>query len=331
MRFLQLDIVEPSLVANTDIPLWDVFFRPLYESLYTKIDASSAIYPHINFDNFKNELRDVLNLIPIDQQNILRRYGPNGTITASEWRLGREHKALMIFLFRFPIFANLISNVHLLTQITIDSTEEYLGIKINASNFIQAKQFIDRMNRERWNREQDTSERQSGVSNLGSVSERLLEIAMGNLIDGMNFFKSNNQEVKSYGDFVLMCLPNNLWLSVKSNFARERLLASGYTTDIVGVGFFTELEEFTSLSKIRNYQRVGFLGMYLPDVPVSQDQIENDTNTFDQVINYYTQQNIPLPKNINGTTFLRRLSSIYNDISKLLEKTDISNRTTLSF
>jgi hypothetical protein len=219
----------------------------------------------------------------------------------------------------------------LLAPIAIKSSEVYLNLTIDSTNFITAKQFIDQINRHRWTRPQNDSEQQSGVSNLGGVSELLLEIAMNQLIDGLNFFKTNNQQVQSYGDFVLMCLPNNLWLSVKSNFARERLLASGYTTDILGVGFFTSKDEFTSKAKIRNFQRVGFLAMYLPDIPVSEIQVTNNTNTYDEVMEFYAANGINLPININGTLFLRRLSNLHADISAILAITDISNRTTLSF
>lgn len=238
---------------------------------------------------------------------------------------------MSIFLWFFPEFANLICNIHLLAKTTLKAAELYNNLKIDSKNFIKAKQFIDIMNRQRWTRAQSDSEQQSGVSNLGGVSEALLEAAMEQLIDNKNFFKSTNQQVQSYGDFVLMCLPNNLWLSVKSNFARERLLASGYTTDILGVGFFTDKNEFTSQSKIRNFQRVGFLAMYLPDVPVSEDQIKNNSNTYDEVCKYYADQKINLPININGTLFLRKLSEIHTDIKKLIDINDISSRTTINF
>jgi hypothetical protein len=224
-----------------------------------------------------------------------------------------------------------LENIHLLSKVAIESSEICLGLEVDATNFIGAKQFIDRINTERWTRRQTRSEEQSGVSNLGGVSEKLLEMAMDKLIDNVNFFKTQNQKIQSYGDFVLMCLPNNLWLSVKSNFARERLLASGYTTDILGVGFFTSKDEFTSQSKIRNFQRVGFLAMYLPDVSVSAEQVKNGSNTYDEVVKHYQDNNTSLPININGTPFLRALSTLHQDLSNILNIEDVRNRTTLGF
>ena len=128
-----------------------------------------------------------------------------------------------------------------------------------------------------------------------------------------------------------MCLPNNLWLSVKSNFARERLLASGYTNDILGVGFFQDPTEFTSNVRIRNFQRAGFLAMYCPDVAVSEEQLSNGTNTFDEIIKSYREQKIELPTNINGKPFIRKLSELYSDLEALMSEEDIKKRSTVDF
>lgn len=331
MQILNIQIEPPATLVNTDrLPLWSEFFLPIYQSLYGLAIHTSATYPHVDFDIFKVSVATLLNTLTVNQVKELRTLG-NGSISATEWVKAPENKAMMVFLWNFPAFANLLTNIHLLASVAIKSSEFYLNTQIDSSNFISAKQFIDQINRQRWTRPQTPNEQQSGVSNLGGVSESLLEMAMEQLIDGTNFFKTNNQKVQSYGDFVLMCLPNNLWLSVKSNFARERLLASGYTTDILGVGFFTSKEEFTSQSKIRNFQRVGFLAMYLPDIPVSADQINNNTNTYQEVQDFYSVNGINLPLNINGTLFLRPLSGLNADISKILAITNISNRTTLGF
>lgn len=329
MQILNITLEDPADLINTENkPLWDEFFIPVYKHFYNQIQTNSVKYPHIDFDNQKTFIKSILDKLDPAQIRVLRGMG-HSNFNAAEWNKSSENKATQAFLWNFPCFANLLTNIHLLAPIAIKSTEFYLGTKIDSSNFINAKQFIDQINRDRWTRQQDTSEQQSGVSNLGGVSEQLLETALSGMIDGINFFKNTNQQVQSYGDFVLMCLPNNLWISVKSNFARERFLASGFTTDILGVGFFTEREEFTSLSKIRNYQRVGFLAIYLPDVPVSEEQNKTGGNTFDEVVNYYATNNIPLPLNINSTPFLRPLSSIHADLTKVLAIIEFKNRTTL--
>lgn len=329
MNLINISITDPAhLTNNQNLSLWNEFFFPMYAHLYSQINPNSTKYPHIDFDAQKPAINQILCQLNPSQIKILRKLG-HGEFNTSEWNKASANKATQAFLWNFPEFANLLNNIHLLAPVAIKSTEIYLNLKIDASNFINAKQFIDQINRDRWSRPQDTSEQQSGVSNLGGVSELLLETALSGMIDGVNFFKNTNQQVQSYGDFVLMCLPNNLWISVKSNFARERFLASGFTTDILGVGFFTEKEEFTSISKIRNYQRVGFLAIYLPDVPVSEEQNRSNTNTYSEVLDFYSANNIALPLNINGTAFLRPLSSIHADLSKVLSISDQRNRTTL--
>ena len=128
-----------------------------------------------------------------------------------------------------------------------------------------------------------------------------------------------------------MCLPNNLWLSVKSNFARERLLASGYSNDILGVGFFQDPSEFTGSVRIRNFQRAGFLAMYCPDVAVSELQVNENTNTYDQVMNYYVVNGQTPPTNINGMPFIRKLSMLCDDLALLLVERDVRKRLTVKF
>lgn len=337
MKIIDLEIPPHELLILTSdkfIPspsLIDDFFLPIRNLLITKADVNTISYPHIDFDLIKVFLTKLLGGLGVDQVNQLRKLGYDGKpISKGEWNKAKEHKAMMIFLWFYPHFSNLLQNLHLLSSVVLRSTEIHLEESINTANFVEAKKFIDEINRLRWSRAQSVSERQSGVSNLGSVSEALLENALSELIDDKNFFKTNNQKVQSYGDFVLMCLPNNLWLSVKSNFARERLLASGYTTDILGVGFFTSAEEFTSASKIRNFQRVGFLAMYLPEIPISEQQIADDTNTYTQVKDYYAHRGFA-PVNINGTEFIRPLSQLHGDLNRVLQTKNIANRTAIEF
>ena len=143
------------------------------------------------------------------------------------------------------------------------------------------------------------------------------------------FFKVDHSQVQSYGDFVIMCLPNNLWISVKSNFARERLLASGFSTDIIGVGFFEDPTEFSSYVKIRNFQRAGFLAMYCPDIAVTTKQVQNNTSTYEEVIKAYTGRDMPL--NINGKPFIRPLSHLKKHLDKLLVEQDVRRRFIVDF
>lgn len=125
-------------------------------------------------------------------------------------------------------------------------------------------------------------------------------------------------QIKSYGDFVLMCQPNNLWMSVKSGFSRERLLASGYTNDVIGIGFFQDAKEFTNIKRLKNFKKAGFLAIYIPDSPVTEDQMENNSNTYDLIKDKYGDEN-SMPKNINETPLLRRLSELHRDLKKIVD------------
>jgi hypothetical protein len=337
MEVLGLRIPTNNLLVITDSNLSpsqeviDLFFIPIRHHLIGLIDIDSIKFPHIDFDNIKVFLTPLINNLDINLITEIRKLGYGSkTVSTAEWQKSTVHKAMMIFLWHYPQFSNLIENIHLLSTVVLRSTEIHLDSEINTMNFIEGKKFIDKINRERWTRPQTKSEQQSGVSNLGSVSESLLENALCELIDNANFFKTGNNKIQSYGDFVLMCLPNNLWLSVKSNFARERLLASGYTTDIIGVGFFTSANEFTSKSKIRNFQRVGFLAMYLPNIPISEKQIEDNKNTYQEVIDFY-DANGQRPLNINGTPFIRSLSELHADLKAILDTKNIANRTAIEF
>lgn len=231
----------------------------------------------------------------------------------------------------FPQLAGFFSNTIVSASIAIRNAEFLLGEQCNGGNFILLKKIVDSINRTAWTREQDVSERQSGVSVLGTISETLLGIVMSGMIDNQNFFKIGNAEVQSYGDFVVTCLPNNLWISVKSNFARERLLASGYSNDILGAGFFQDASEFTQPVRIRNFQRAGFLAMYCPDVAVTQHQQINATSTYHEIEEFHRTRGSQMPLNINGKPFIRKLSDLAADIQALLDVADIRRRFTVNF
>lgn len=235
------------------------------------------------------------------------------------------------FLSDFPEMVGLFFNTVLRAVNSIKNAEILLGEDCDASNFIAIKQIIDDLNNKSWTRDKDVSEVQSGVSTLGTISESLLNRVFDSMVDESNFFKVNASQVQSYGDFVLMCLPNNLWISVKSNFARERLLASGYSNDILGVGFFESFDEFTGQIRVRNFQRAGFLAMYCPDVAVSESQVLGGTSTYQQIVDFHVRNGTDMPKNINGRPFIRRLSDLQGDLQPLLDETDVRKRFTVSF
>lgn len=235
------------------------------------------------------------------------------------------------FLEAFPVFLGFFHNLSAPAEISVKNAEILHGNICRADNFIEIKRIIDDINRKIWTREKDVSERQAGVSNLGTISETLLGSAFEGMVDDVNFFKVGHSQVQSYGDFVLMCLPNNLWISVKSNFARERLLASGYSNDILGVGFFESAGEFTGSVRVRNFQRAGFLAMYCPDFAVSEEQMLAGTSTFSEIVEIHKNNGTEMPRNINGKPFIRPLSGLRGDLQALLEEPDLRRRFTVDF
>lgn len=329
MKTLNFGTTKIAFDTASQVTFANNFDKQMYEFLYNTMPNQGRYEPLIDTDFlFSNPaLFDVKTLF--DTESLRLPNSPSAKATNKD----RLYVQFIVrdFISRHPKCLGLFANNVTLAKPCIENAEILLNKTVDVSNFIEIKSVIDQINRTAWNRERDTSESQSGVSTLGTISESLLALVFGQLVDETTFFHVDQSNVQSYGDFVLMCLPNNLWLSVKSNFARERLLASGYTNDILGVGFFQDAKEFTSRVRIRNFQRAGFLAMYCPDVSVSETQLQNNTNTYDQVVDHYQQDGGTIPHNINGKPFIRKLSNLASDLQTLLNVTDIRKRTTVHF
>ncbi len=237
------------------------------------------------------------------------------------------------FLKAFPEFYAFIKNMNATSSVEVNCCEKIDAIqRPNAVDYncMKIKSISNALHLTRWTREQTLNERQGGVSVLGSTSELLLNRALDVLVSEENyFFKSSSMQpqIRSYGDFVIMCQPNNLWMSVKSGFSRERLLASGYTNDVIGVGFFQDATEFTNKKRLKNFKKAGFLAIYLPDEPITQVQIQSGISTYDAVKNEYGES---MPLNINETPLLRKLSSLHSDLKEIVD-IDLKSRNLSDF
>ena len=316
-----IEIAPPS-----HIKFVNSFDENIYHFVYQRIVTNTEYKPLFSCETLSESDID---LISIYNSSTLKVEEPSKK-AANRERIWKQH-LIRSFLSRFPILMGLFYNNVTQADIAIQNAEILLDEKVSGSNFISIKQTIDEINQSAWDRERDASERNSGVSTLGTISEKLLETVFAELVDNNSFFKVGQSEVQTYGDFVLMCLPNNLWISVKSNFARERLLASGFTNDILGAGFFQDASEFTGLTRIRNFQRAGFLAMYCPDVAVTDSQLAKGTSTYEEVYKYYKDNGQAIPTNINGKPFIRKLSELCDDLRNLLLQKDIRKRSTVSF
>ncbi len=297
------------------------FYRELYTVLFNKLVDGNCM-PHIDCDDliFGACGTDYYQ-IAIDNRVKLNQ--------PSKKNPNKEREKLQIAIQKFceeyPLFVTFLNNCRFRGAIAILHAETLIDEPCTIKNFIRIKTITGRFHKMNWTRQMDESEAQAGVSNLGNISENLLNKALSNLASRDDFSKMGNNSVKSYGDFVLMCLPNNLWISVKSAFSRERLLASGFGNDILAVGFFEQYTEFTSEVYIRNMRKAGFLCIYLPDVAITEEQEKNSTSTYDQLMLHFKTEGKVLPLNINGSQMIRPLTSIASDLDKLLTK-DIERR-----
>lgn len=325
-KFLDYQGKIVELQSPNKINFESMFHSGLYNHIFSAVH-DTQYRPYVDVDHLQPHSIDIVGLAKSEGVTLPGLPSPKA---ANRERLLRQFY-VRHFLSSYPELVGLVMNSVLLAENSISNAEFLLGEKCTANNFIEIKRIIDDINSKSWTREKDVNERQSGVSTLGTISETLLSRVFESLVDDVNFFKVNASNVQSYGDFVLMCLPNNLWISVKSNYARERLLASGYSNDILGVGFFESFDEFTGQVRVRNFQRAGFLAMYCPDVAVSEEQLLLGTSTYQQIVDFHDSNGSEMPKNINGKPFIRKLSSLHDDLYKLLSVKDIKKRFTVSF
>ncbi len=314
----QFDIPPPSQVSfehKTSKLIYARLFNEIQgPNACAQIDADTLIK-----ENFFGKYR---------AEGVHLQSANSGNPNSARWN---NQTALQHFFESHPIFITFIQNCRLLGGLQLKHAQELMNSACKLDNFMDLKRICNQFYKQNWTRDQDSSESQASNTNLGHLSESLLKEAFSSILRENVFEKVGKSDARSYGDFVVSALPNNLWLSVKSNFARERLLASGFSNDIVGVGFFEEVKEFTSLVKIRHFQRAGFLAIYLPDEPVTIKQIDEGINTFESVEEHYAQSSKTLPTNINGKPFLRALSQLPADLESVIKHKSLRQRLTVNF
>lgn len=289
-------LTEPSSLEVDDEQL-----RVVYELLYS--DLQKSYTKLLNADDLLNQLCGIYGL---EDESVCRKYFVDN------------------FLPHYPEFYVFIQNMNASARVDVECSQKIFELENPGAifNCSSIKSISNSLHNTRWSREMTFKEKQGGVAVLGKISELLLEKELVDLVsDDNHFYNSSNMppQIKAYGDFVIMCQPNNLWLSVKSGFSRERLLASGYTNDVIGVGFFQDAAEFTNTARLRNFKKAGFLAIYVPSVPVTEDQIASGINTYDEVVKTYGGVD-KLPQNINGTVLIRDLSNLHSDLKALTDK-----------
>lgn len=314
---LWTDLTGQGLIPQPNQATQDNIFGSLVDGVRA-FKVYKVVYGHLN-TNIDREL-------DIDQwPQLIANSAPADAVV-----LGKRENRINLYKF-LPPLCLFILNENPPAVAQVSAIEAKMGHPLTITSVMLAKRELRLLNINTWTRAQNFSEEQGGKSVLGKVSEILLARSLGNLIDESELFSSaSNKAIASYGDFVLMALPNNLWISVKSGYAKERLLGSGFSNDVIGVGYFETGKEFKSVSLMRNHRKAGFLAIYLPDAPINETQETLGINIYDDVIDSYRSKGIELPTNINGNPFLRKLSSVISDIDALKAK-PIKKRTTIDF
>lgn len=146
---------------------------------------------------------------------------------------------------------------------------------------------------------------------VGAVTELICEIGLeasvpkryARLPEGWNWF----------GDYAITGLPFNLYISVKSYSARERLIVSGTgqgAAPVIGYGLFDKPSEWAP-SRVEQYKHRGFVAIYIP-----QDFYDT-----------LAVQNVPVIateiKNIYGRPLLRSMDAFVSDIKNVVHKNSL--------
>lgn len=151
------------------------------------------------------------------------------------------------------------------------------------------------------------------VSLIGSLTEKICEIAIKAVCDEKRYSKLP-KNWKWLGDFAVTGLPFNLYISVKSYYAKERLIVSGtgqMAAPVVGYGLFKDVNEWNP-SRVGQYKHRGFVAIYIPhDI---YDALSRKTGKGHPVTDV---------KNIYDKPFLRDIADFSNDLKNVVNTNNI--------
>ena len=135
------------------------------------------------------------------------------------------------------------------------------------------------------------------VSLTGTITERICKIGLE--AGAPDKHSKLPKDWKWVGDFMIIGKPYNIFVSVKSYSARERLIASGtgqQAAPVIGYGLFDKKSEW-SIGRVRQYLQRGFVAIYMPNKLLSKLSTES--------------KNI---KNAYNRPFLRDISAFSDDL-----------------
>lgn len=142
------------------------------------------------------------------------------------------------------------------------------------------------------------------VSTTGTITERICGWALDAALPN-GYYRLTGKSDKWLGDYVILGIPFNVVISVKSYKVKERLLVSGSGSLLVptiGWGFMDDPKEF-KYERLQSYLYRGFIAIYMPNFTLKD--IEKDSLTL---------------LNVHKNKFLRPIENLVNDIKKSLEK-----------
>lgn len=126
------------------------------------------------------------------------------------------------------------------------------------------------------------------------------------------------------GDFAIMGSPFNLFVSVKSYKAKERLIVSGTgqnAAPVVGYGLFDDPTEW-SPDRVKQYKQRGFVAIYMPKSlynTLASMSSEAPNLTARLARKYSSEKGYPATniKNIYDRPLLRKLEDFDDDIARV--------------
>ena len=160
------------------------------------------------------------------------------------------------------------------------------------------------------------------VKVTGAVTELICKIALD--ASAPNRYDTLPKTWDWIGDFAIMGSPFNLFISVKSYKAKERLIVSGTgqnAAPVVGYGLFDDPSEW-SPDRVKQYKQRGFIAIYMPNTLYNAlDAMTPQTpGLSSRLIRKYSPANVyPATniKNIYDRPLLRKLEDFDDDIAHI--------------
>lgn len=142
------------------------------------------------------------------------------------------------------------------------------------------------------------------VSTTGTITERICGWALDTALPN-GYYRLTGNSDKWLGDYVILGVPFNVVISVKSYKVKERLLVSGSGSLLVptiGWGFMNDPKEF-KYERLQSYLYRGFIAIYMPNFTLKN-----------------VEKNSLALLNVHKNKFLRPIENLVNDIKKSQEK-----------